>query len=146
MPAYLQASADVYYIAIPDAPGAAINLRSRIQAVTDIAFDTTRTVSCTGTDAGYRTFRVQVPIDQIAWENAVTNVSGDGNVCLRRDVVPNEFHNDAIADTTGITTDSVTLSPPTLTNGTFFITVFGTATYEVSFRNGNPARIASLCR
>ena len=43
-----------------------------------------------------------MPIDQIAWENAVTNASGDGNVCLRRDLIPNEFHNDAIADTAGI--------------------------------------------
>ena len=79
-----------------------MHLHSRIQTVTDAAFGSTQTVSCSGTDSGYRTFRVQVPIDQIAWENAVTNMSGDGNVCLRRDMVPNEFHNDAIADTAGI--------------------------------------------
>ncbi|MCF7734366.1 MAG: hypothetical protein K9N23_21975, partial [Akkermansiaceae bacterium] len=138
VPDYLQASSDTYFIGVPGTPDADIHLRSVIHTFTEIPFDSTRTVTCTGTDAGYRTFRLQVPIDQIAWENAVTNVSGDGNVCLRRDEVPNEWHNDAIADSAGVPTDSVTLSPPTLTNGTFFVTIYGTTTYQVSFRNGNP--------
>jgi hypothetical protein len=138
VPDYLQASSDVYYIGIAADPGTSVNLRSRIHTFTDIPFSSTRTVTCNGTDAGYRTFRVQVPIDQIAWETSVTNVTGDGNVCLRRDLVPNEFHNDAVSDTAGIATDSMTLAPPSLTNGTFFITLYGSETYQVSFFNGNP--------
>ena len=138
VPDYLQASSDIYYLGVAGDPGTSVNLRSRIQTFTDIPFNSTRVVSSNGTDAGYRTFRVQVPIDQIAWENSVTNISGDGNVTLRRDLVPNEFHNDAISDTTGIATDSVTLAPPSLTNGTFFITLYGTSSYQVNFFNGNP--------
>jgi hypothetical protein len=138
VPDYLQASSDVYYLGIPGDPGTSVNLRSQIHTFTDIPFNSTRVVSAGGTDAGYRTFRVQVPIDQIAWETSVTNTSGDGNVALRRDVVPNEFHNDAVSDTSGVATDSVTLAPPTLTNGTFFITLYGAASYQVSLFNGNP--------
>ena len=138
VPPYLQAVTDTYYIAVADEPGATVNLRSRIQTITEIPFNSTRIVGCDGGDAGYRTFRVQVPIDQIAWENSVTDLTGDGGVSLRRDLVPNEFHNDAGADNPGIATDSVTLVPPTLTSGTFFITVWGSAVYQVSFRNGNP--------
>jgi len=138
VPDYLQASTDTYYIAVADDPGAALDLHSHIQAVTDIDFNSTQTVSCDGTDSGYRTFRIQVPIQEIAWENSVTNLTGDGNLSLRRDKVSNEFHNDAGSETSGIATDSVTLSPPTLTNGTFYVTIWGTDSYEVSFRNGSP--------
>ena len=138
VPDYLQASTDTYYIAVADDPGTSLNLHSRIQTVTDIDFNSTHTVRCDGSDAGYRTFRIQVPIQQIAWENSVTDLAGDGNLSLRRDRVPNEFHNDAGSETSGIATDSVTLAPPTLTNGTFYVTIWGTDSYAVSFRNGNP--------
>ncbi|MBK8039226.1 MAG: hypothetical protein IPK22_19145 [Verrucomicrobiaceae bacterium] len=126
------------FFSVEGNPGETVNLDSRIQSVTDIAFESTQ-ANVNVTAAPFRVYRVQVPIDQIAWDVAVTAHSGNPNLCVRRDVVPSEWFNDAISEVDdGAATDSVTLVPPTLTNGTWFITVYGTGSHQFTLRNGIP--------
>ena len=87
---------------------------------------------------GYVTFRVQVPIQQIAWLVSTRPTAGNPNVAIRRNVVPNEWENDAVSEVAGRVEDSVALVPPTLSDGTFFITVNGTDACSGELQNGNP--------
>jgi len=89
------------------------------------------------TGYGYLTFLVQVPVQQIAWQLNLTAVSGDAGVAVRRDKVPNEFVNDAFSEVLAPAADSVTLVPPTLTNGAFYVTVYGIGPYTVSLVTAN---------
>ncbi|HWH70969.1 MAG TPA: hypothetical protein VNT26_16390, partial [Candidatus Sulfotelmatobacter sp.] len=126
-----------YFVGLEAAPGTLINLDSRKQMVTDIAFNSTN-APVTVTDYGYRTYRVQVPVQQIAWEVRVLPLSGDPNLAVRRGAVPNEWNNDAFSEVPGTVTDSLTLVPPALADGTFFVTVYGTGSYSFTLQSGNP--------
>jgi len=125
-----------YFVGIPGAPGTIINLDSRQQPVTDLAFPGTNTLSVTG--YGYTTYRVQVPVEQIAWDVKVTPTIGNPNVAVRRDKVPNEWNNDAFSEVTGSAADSISLVPPTLSDGTFFITVYGQGNHSFTLTSKNP--------
>ena len=52
--------------------------------------------------------------------------------------VPNEFLNDAFSEPPAGVGASVTLVPPTLSNGSFYLTVYGSGPYTVSLFNGQP--------
>ena len=134
-----------YFVGVIGEPGLAVNLDSRQQAVYDLAFNSLTNFTVTG--YGYRTYRVQVPVQQIAWQINLTPASGDANLAVRRDNVPNEFRNDAYSDLAGSAGDSVTLVPappssptsaPGLTDGTFYITVYGGTPYTCLMTNGQP--------
>ena len=77
VPDYLAAATfnGYYFVCVPGAPGQTLGLDSRRQAVTDIAFGSTNSTVLV-TNCGYRTFRVQVPVQQIAWQLSATPVSG----------------------------------------------------------------------
>lgn len=134
VPPYL--TSGVHFVAVSDDPGTTIDLDSRVQPITELAFGANTSLSVTG--YGYQTYHVDVPIEQIAWEVQTTATSGNPNVAIRRNDVPNEFHNDAFSEAPGSATDSVTLSPPSLSDGSFYITVYGTANYAFTLTNGNP--------
>lgn len=134
VPPYLT-SAD-YFLAVSGSPGDTVNLDSRQQAVTDLAFTSATNVTVTG--YSYTTYRVQVPVQQIAWEVNVTPSSGEAHLALRRNEVPNEFVNDAYSEVAGSVTDSVTLVPETLSDGTFYITVYGAGPHTFTLTSGNP--------
>src|SRR5205823_9904292 len=125
-----------YFVAVSGTPGVTVQLDSRQQPITDIPFGTNLNLSITG--YGYQTFRVQVPVQQIAWQMTVTPSLGDGNIAVRHGSVPNEYVNDAFSEQPGTVGDSVTLVPPMLTDGTFYITVYGTTPYSCAFTNGQP--------
>ena len=55
-----------YLVGVIGNPGESITLDSRQQPVTDLAFNSVTNVSAT--TFGYVTFRVQVPVQQIAWQ------------------------------------------------------------------------------
>ena len=57
---------------------------------------------------------------------------------MRRDKAPNEFNNDAFSEAPLGITDSVTLVPPALSDGAFYITVYADAACTFQLRNGNP--------
>ena len=137
VPPYLTGLTSTYFLSVIGNPGDAVNLDSRIQEVTDIGFNTLQT-NVGVTAAPYRVYRVQVPVQQIAWDVAVTPSSGDANVCVRRDNPPSEYENDAYSEVTGSSIDSVTLVPDFLTDATWFITVYGSSPYTFTLRNGPP--------
>jgi hypothetical protein len=135
VPNYL-VGGELYFVGVPGIPGSTINLDSRQQALTDMGFVSTTNVNVTG--YGYTTYRVQVPVDQIAWQVSVVVSNGNPNVAVRRNFVPNEFYNDAYSEVPGMVTDSITLVPPTLSDGTFYITVYGTNAHSFTLQSGNP--------
>ncbi len=137
VPTYLNIG-DQYFVGVIGNPGLNFTLDSRQQAVTDIAFNSLTNLTVAATNYGYLTYRVQVPVQQIAWQLTVAPDSGDANIAVRQSAVPNEFVNGAFSDVTGGTADSVTLVPPTLSDGTFYVTVYGNAPYSGTLTNGQP--------
>jgi hypothetical protein len=136
VPGYLAPGSEVYFVGVTGAPGEAIDLDSRRQAVTDVAFDSTSPLSVAG--YGYATFRVQVPAQQVGWQVTVTPTSGDPNLAVRRGEVPNEGNNDAFSEAGAGVADSVALAPPLLGDGTAYITVYGTGDYTCTLTTGDP--------
>ena len=84
------------------------------------------------------TFRVQVPVQQIAWQVNLAPTSGDPNLAVRQDNVPNQYTNDAFSEIAGAIGDSITMVPPILSDGTFYITVYGAPPFSCSMTNGQP--------
>ena len=138
VPPYLKPDSpdESYYVAVPGAPGRILHLDSRQQAVENLAFLGGTNLVVTG--YGYRTYRVQVPVQQIAWQLNVTPQAGNPNVAVRYDDVPNEGENDAYSEAAAGVVDSVTLVPFALSDGTFYVTVYGTPPYTFSLASGNP--------
>jgi hypothetical protein len=135
VPTYLTIG-NQYFVGVVGNPGLVFTLDSRQQPVVDLAFNTVTNFSVTG--FGYATFRVQVPIQQIAWQITATPISGTTDVAVRENNVPNEFVNDAFSEVAGSIGSSVTLVPTTLSDGTWYVTVYGNAPYTCSLTNGNP--------
>ncbi|PWU20390.1 MAG: hypothetical protein C5B50_04170, partial [Verrucomicrobia bacterium] len=146
VPPYLNTSTfnGSYFVAVPGDPGTPIALDSRQQPALDLPFNTNTVASLELGDFPYLTYRVQVPVQQIAWQLNLSPSLGNPNLAVRRDLVPNEFRNDAYSDVPGSAGDSVTLVPapggssPGLSDGTFFVTVYGDTAFTASFTNGNP--------
>lgn len=136
VPPYLDSGAATYYVAFSGTRGATYNLDSRIHAVTDINFTSSTPLSVSG--YRYRTFRVQVPIQQIAWEPRIAPSSGSAGIAIRQNQVPNEDRNDAFSEVAGGATNSVTLSPTILTDGTWYVTIYSTVNYNATLTSGQP--------
>ena len=136
VPSYLTGG-DVYCVGVAGAPGERIALESRQQEILDAAFLSTNTAAAG--PSGYVTYRLSVPVQQMAWFLAVTPLAGEANLCVRRDYVPNEWNNDAYSEVAGSTTDSLSLVPPTLSDGTFFVTVYGSSNFTALLASGKPA-------
>jgi hypothetical protein len=135
VPTYLNVGSQ-YFVSVVGSPGLTVPLDSRQQGVTNLVFGGATNLTVTG--YGYTTYMVQVPIQQIAWQINVTPSSGNANVAVRQNNVPNEFVNDAFSEPPPGVGASVTLVPSTLSNGTFYITVYGTGPYSVTVTNGQP--------
>lgn len=135
VPSYLMGG-DSYYIGVPGEPGSSVDLDNRQQAITDLSFNGSANLNVSG--YGYATFRIQVPVQQIAWLTAFQTTSGDGNFAVRRGAVANEWKNDAFSEVAGLAHESALLVPPTLSDGTFFVTVYGRGAFSGTFTSGNP--------
>ena len=135
VPTYLNVGSQ-YFVGVAGSPGLNFTLDSRQQVVTNLAFGSATNFTVTG--YGYTTFLVQVPVQQIAWQINVTPLSGNANVAVRQNNVPNEFVNDAFSEPPAGVGASVTLVPSTLSNGSFYLTVYGTGPYSVTLTNGQP--------
>ena len=125
-----------YIVGVIGNPGLNFTLDSRQQPVTDLAFNSS--INVTTTTYNYATYHVSVPIQQIAWQVNLSPSSGDPNVAVRRDNVPNEYVNDAFSEVSGSVGDSVTLVPPNLSNGEYYITVYGASSFTCTLTNGQP--------
>lgn len=135
VPSYL-VGGQLYFVGVNGAPGTTINLDSRLQSFTDIPFVSSTNLNVTG--YGYTTFRVQVPSDQLGWQMSVVVSNGNPNLAVRRNFIPNENNNDAYSEVASNITDSITLVPPTLSDGTFYITVYSSNNYSCTLQSGNP--------
>lgn len=135
VPSYL-VGGQLYFVGVNGAPGATINLDSRLQSFTDIPFVSSTNLNVTG--YGYTSFRVQVPSDQLGWQMSVVVSNGNPNLAVRRNFIPNENNNDAYSEVASNVTDSITLVPPTLSDGTFYITVYSSNNYSCTLQSGNP--------
>ena len=137
VPPYLGLGSDSYFVSVAGTAGSQISLDSRIQQIESMAYNgDVPTFAVPG--APYRVFRVDVPSGQIAWDVTLNRLSGDPSVWVKKETVPSETENDAGTDALGAVNDSLTLVAPDLTNGTWFVTVSGTAAYETGIRNGTP--------
>ncbi len=139
VPPYLTAAQ--YLIGIAGSPGSQVNLDSRQHAVLDLAYDSGAETNVTG--FGYTTYRVTVPAQQIAWRMYLPSTNGNPNIAVRRNNVPNENNNDAYSEQPLGTTDQIMLVPPVLSDGTFYITVYGTNAHHFALQNG-PAIVTDL--
>ncbi len=137
VPPVLGTGANTYFLSVVAPQGEVIGLDSRIQTVTDIAFSST-TAPVVVDAAPYRVFRVSVPVDQIAWDVAVTPLAGNPQVAVRKSDVPGEWDNHAFSEAPASALDSITLVPDYLSNGTWFVTVYGVGAYEFTLRSGHP--------
>lgn len=137
VPPYL-IGADQYFVGVSANPGAIVNLDSREQPIVDLPYDSSTAHSNMVNTYGYVTYRVQVPPERIAWQISTPTTNGNPNVAIRRNLVPNENYNDAFSEQPGLITDSVVLVPPTLSDGTFYITVYGTNRFHYVLQNGTP--------
>lgn len=124
----LSGEAEVFYLSVTGAPGTSFTLSSGIQTVSDLAFHGgTAALSVSGVP--YRCYRIQVPAGQPAWDISTTVTSGNPNIAVSKNLVPCEWHNDAFSEAEGDATDSVTLVPGVLTEGTWYVTVYSTSGY-----------------
>ncbi|MBK5276486.1 MAG: hypothetical protein JJE30_15760 [Desulfuromonadales bacterium] len=98
----------VYFIGVTGAPGSSITLDSRKQQVTTLSFagSTTNTIS----GYGYTTCRVDVPIDQIAWQiNLTPGLAGQNpELYIRSGDIPNRWTNSALSEAPAGVTESIT--------------------------------------
>ncbi len=137
VPTYLNVGSQ-YFVSVVGNPGLTVPLDSRQQGVTNLAFGGVTNVTVAAGGYGYMTYVVQVPVQQIAWQINVTPISGNANLAVRENNVPNEFVNDAFSEPPAGVGASVSLVPSTLSNGTFYLTVYGTGPYSITLTNGQP--------
>ncbi len=139
VPPYL--SGGQYFIGVSGLPGVVINLDSRQQEIIDLAFGGSAGANVPG--FGYVTYRVQVPPQQVAWQMYVRSTNGNPNLAVRRNTVPNESNNDAFSEVPSTVVDNITLVPPVLSDGTFYLTVYGTNGFNFTLEN-SPAVVTDI--
>jgi hypothetical protein len=135
VPDYLTGS-QLYFVGVSSTPGSIINLDSRMHGATDLDFVGSTNLTVTGFP--FTTFRVQVPPSQLAWQVSTLVSNGNPNIALRRNFIPNASNNDAYSEAPGTVSDSITLVPDTLSDGTFFITVYSTNAHTCTLVSGPP--------
>ncbi|MFN7140599.1 MAG: hypothetical protein ACK4UN_14770, partial [Limisphaerales bacterium] len=128
----------LYFIGVPGEPGTEVNLDSRSHQIQDVNFDYTEASFKNVTGYGYTTYRIEVPANEIAWQVDLATTNGNPNLYVRRNFVPNERYNSALSENTGTASENISLVPPTLTDGTFFITVAGTGAHSFKLKCGPP--------
>ncbi len=126
VPPYLNTGGDTYFLSVSGPPGMSFNLDSRIAPVTDVPFGSSADFTLPA--SGYAVFRTDVPVDQIGWQTMLSGLTGNVDLAVRRDNAASEFFNDAFSEVAGTVGDSVTLVPPVLTNGTYYITLYNAGT------------------
>ncbi|MDQ8208167.1 hypothetical protein QEH52_11650, partial [Coraliomargarita sp. SDUM461003] len=134
---YEAGTGEAYFIAVFADPGTALRLDNRQQIVTDVAHQST-TASIDSTGYHFHTFHIDVPVEQIAWENTSLRLSGDPDLVIRKNQVPNAREHEFQSEVLGSVDDSVTLVPNVLTDGSFYTTVYSDAPFSFQYFNGEP--------
>ncbi len=139
VPAYL--TSRQYIVAVvPRTPASSVAVESLRQPITTpgdgFTFDINATITGPGT---WVTYRVDVPVNQIAWQVGLTPSSGSADLYVRKGNVPSANWNDGLSEAPGLVTDTITHVPPDLTNSTFYISVKGTVGTSYRLTSGSPA-------
>jgi hypothetical protein len=144
VPTYLTPG-KIYFVGVPGVPGSSVTLDSRQHVVQDLPFLGNTSLTVAG--YGYTTYRIPVSATNlIAWQVSATISSGNAGLALRRSYVANEFYNDAYSEVAGPVTESLALVPdanaqagvPSLSDGTYFVTVYGTNAHTFTLRSSLP--------
>ncbi|QBG47147.1 hypothetical protein EGM51_06950 [Verrucomicrobia bacterium S94] len=132
-------SASYYYVGISGVPGEQFRLDSRQQEIIDTTYNNTL-VGQSASGFLYRTYRVPVPPEQIAWEvTAEPSAGTNPELAVRLDKVPNAFNNDAFSEIDSTSEgDSITLVPASLSDGSYYVTVYGDTDFSFNLRNREP--------
>ena len=134
-PPYLKSDQE-YFVTVVGAPGDSFTLDSRQQPIFDLPFGAATNI--VATDYGYVTFRVPVPAQQIAWQLDLGTVTGRPSLAVRQADVANEYVNTAFTETNTSAFRTITLVPPTLTDGTYYLTVYGSLPFTATLSNSQP--------
>jgi hypothetical protein len=140
VPDYLKAQGYIVAVSAPAASALIDSKNQRIIDPTTLANGGSFAFTVNGSDEGgfgYATYKVEVPVEQIAWQVRVTPTSGDVDLYVGKGRVPSDRQNDGFSEVKSVT-DSVSFVPPTLTNGTFYVTVRGKAPFSFTLTSGNP--------
>jgi len=141
----------VYYAGVVGTPGTLLTLDSRKQQILlpnslpgysqgggTANFDFTLPVQGNGGGFGYLTYRIDVPVQQIAWQVSAAPTSGNPELYIRKGDLPNRWMNDAYSEAPATVTDSIAQVPPTLTDGTWYVTLYGAGNYTFTLKSGVP--------
>ena len=158
VPPYLTSA--LYLVGVKGTPGSSFTLDSRKQTILTPSavpgytqksgaanFDFT--LSGQGSNVGgnggfgYLTYKIEVPVQQIAWQvNVAPGTGQNSDVYLRKGDVPNRWTNNALSEAPADVVDSITMVPRTepggLTDGTWYVTVYGTGSYNFTLTSKNP--------
>ncbi|NNC89386.1 MAG: hypothetical protein HKN82_13080 [Akkermansiaceae bacterium] len=140
VPPYLGSGSATYFFSVKGTEGEVITIDSHQVIPQALGYDAgTGVVTESASGAPYRVFEVPVPISSLAWDVQLFDVTaGNPDVAVRQGDVPSEFTNLAFSEAAGTALDSVTMVPPTLTDGTWYITVYSEAAFSLRLRNGDP--------
>jgi hypothetical protein len=139
VPPYLGQGSDSYFVSVVGAAGTVISLDSRIQQIESMNFDDSiAPFQVSGTTSPYRVLRVDVPAGQISWDLTLNRLNGDPSIAIKKETVPSETENDAVNEAPGNVNDSISIVAPALTNGTWFVTIYGSLPFETGLINGPP--------
>lgn len=158
VPPYLSTTTETYYLFVsgePATPGLYVD--SRPQTITDLPFRSFTghtdgpvaidipALAAGGQGYGYRTYRVQVPIDQLGWELTLVPTTGNpGGISVSRTGVPNAWFNDGFTERAANQSARLTIAPPILADGAWYVTIGGPAPWSgtLSSRPPEPPEIA----
>jgi hypothetical protein len=135
VPPYLVQNAD-YFVAITGTPGQAFTLDSRQQPIIELPFVSSTNI--TATDYGYLTFHITVPAQQIGWQLDLGMLGGDASLAVRLAGVANEYVNTAYVENTNSSFKTLTVVPPTLIDGSYYVTLYGTPPFTAALTNTQP--------
>lgn len=139
VPNYLIAGgSSPYYIGIAGNPGDSFCLDSRRHTAEPLEY--LNTVSGTATGFRFKTYSVTVPPDQIAWELTLTPEAGSNpDMAIGLAKIPNAYNNAAFSELASTNqSESITLVPPFLSSGTYYITLYATNNFSFSLQNRQP--------
>jgi len=135
VPPYLKSETN-FFVTVSGTPGQPFTLDSREQPIIEFPFDSGTNV--VATDYGYVTYHVAVPPNQIGWQLDLLADSGDPAIAVRQSAVASEHFSTAYSHRTNAPFETLTLVPPTLTDGSYYLTVYGTPPFTATLTNSRP--------
>ena len=135
VPPYLKSGTECF-VTVAGSNTQPFTLDSRQQPIIEFPFGSATNVAAI--DYGYVTFHDQVPPFQIAWQVDLLAGTGEPAIAVRQSTVANEYISTAMSATANAPFETFTLVPPTLTDGSYYLTVWGTPPFTATLMNSRP--------